>query len=217
VPDEWRHVPREEKIELIREALRKEMNTAQVDCSIIHDLLELLGRHTSLSFRHRFITTNWDYLLQRKILQLKLEVLPPWMDNNHVFHLNGTVEELMDNSHRSRFLLEEDPADQRHSTVEGDVVFNKMIWDRTFVVVGMSFECQTDKFLMTSLGSVKDDMPIGESLWIVVNPDKDALRISCARISEKLPHATVVGVRKTLAKWIDDRFPELQTRGVFVF
>ena len=37
---------------------------------------------------------------------------------------------------------------------------------------GMSFECDTDRFLLRVLHKVEDDMPIGKSHWTIVNPDQ---------------------------------------------
>ena len=71
VPSEWRDTPRDEKIELIKVTLRKEMNATSVDSSIIQHLLRFLERHTVHDWRNRFITTNWDYLLQKEIQALE--------------------------------------------------------------------------------------------------------------------------------------------------
>ena len=105
VPVEWRTLAREEQIARIKAALRDDMGQASVDCSVIRSLLGLLERHTVPRWRHLFITTNWDYLLQREMPALGLTVQPPWFANTHVFHLNGTVEDLANNAHRSPFLL----------------------------------------------------------------------------------------------------------------
>lgn len=204
---------REEKIERIKITLRKEMERRDIDCSVIRQLLRMLEQSTTEGWKHGFITTNWDFLLQREILSQAWEILPSWLVNSHVFHLNGTVEELEDNSNRSPFLLEEDPSDQRCQTVEANKAFEQMIWQRAFVVVGMSFECETDKFLLSALGRVQDDLPIGESTWIVVNPDQKVLSLSCNKIAARLPRATVKGVRSTLSNWLDNGLPELQARG----
>jgi hypothetical protein len=206
-------LPREEKIGRIRAALREEMTKASVDCAVIQFLLGLLSAHTNQGWRHRFITTNWDYLLQRELLDLQLSVLPSWLVNSHVFHLNGTVEDLSDNSNRSFFLLEEDLGTQRVNTHEADTVYNQMIWDRHFVIVGMSFECETDRFLLQALGRVGDDVPIGESSWIVVNSNKDALSVSCQRIQNVLPLASVTPVHATLSEWLKRGAQELKEWG----
>lgn len=217
VPLEWREIPREEQINRIKAALRAEMNTPSVDCTVIRSLLGLLSSHTNQGWRHRFVTTNWDYLLQREILDLGLSVLPSWLGNSHVFHLNGTVENLPDNSNRSPFLLEEDSGAQRVNTPEANIVYNQMIWDRQFVVVGMSFECDTDQFLLSALGRVEDELPIGESSWIIVNPDKTALDASCQRIENALPRASVMPVRTTLSEWLESCPQELGEWGTLAF
>lgn len=213
VPTGWAVVPREKKIDLIKTALRAEMNKSSVDCTVIKHLFRVLSANTNENWRHRFITTNWDYLLQREILDLKLEVLPFWLDNSHVFHLNGTVENLSDNSNRSPFLLEEDSVKQRMETTEANKVFNHIIWSRKFVVVGMSFECATDRFLLSALGRVEDDLPIGESSWIVVNPDNDILKESYRRIKEALPYTSVISVPFTLNDWLHRGVQELRGWG----
>ena len=180
VPVERQALPRDDQINRIKAALRLEMGRPSVDCTVIRKLLRLLERRTAPGWTYLFITTNWDFLLQREIQALNLTDQPPWSANTHVFHLNGTVEELPNNAHRSPFLLEQDPAAQRAAAPEANSAFGKMMWNQTFVVVGMSFECQTDKFLLTALGRVQDDLPIGESQWLVVNPDPAALTASCS-------------------------------------
>lgn len=212
-PTEWRSIPREETIERIKGTLRKEMGSPSVDSSVIQRFLRFLEQQTAPNWSSRFITTNWDYLLQREIQALNLEALPDWLANSHVFHLNGTVEELEDNSHRSPFLLEEDSAAQRCFTPEANIVYNQMMWDRTFVVVGMSFECETDKFLLSALGRVEDELPIGESTWVVVNRNSSALERSCSRIASVLPRASVKDVCADFNSWFERGLPELQECG----
>jgi hypothetical protein len=116
------------------------MEQPTVDCSVIKNLLQVLENHTMDDWRHLFVTTNWDYLLQCEIDGLGLTTQPQWLTSTHVFHVNGTVEILPDNSNRSPFLLEEDRAAHRHFTYEANSAYTRMIWSRTFVVVGVSFE-----------------------------------------------------------------------------
>ncbi len=213
VPLNWRKIPREEKINLIKESLRQEMCSEDVDTSLIRRLLQLLADKTAPNWRNRFITTNWDYLLQREILALNLEVQPNWLANSHVFHLNGTVEELEDNANRSPFLLEEDPVNVRCDTPEANIIYNQMIWDRVFVVVGMSFECDTDRFLLNALSRVEDNLPIGESTWIVVNRNNITLEQSCSRIGQYLPRSILKYVYSDINDWIESELPELQECG----
>jgi hypothetical protein len=213
VPTDWKSLERGERIENIKIALRQEMRSSTIDCGPITRLLNTLSRHTSPNWMNRFITTNWDYLLQQEIQQLNFEVQQKWMASSHVFHLNGTVEELESNSNRSQFILEEDRASQRCFTPEANMAYNKILWDRTFVVVGMSFECEVDKFLMNAIGRVKDDLPIGESVWIVVNRNRVALDVSCSLIERTLPHTTVHRVQADFGTWLDSGMNELRDCG----
>jgi hypothetical protein len=175
VPEEWQAIPRPEKVEKIRLTLAAEMDSPSVSIRSIREF-------------HLFLTTNWDFLLQREVLSfLPDEFVPVWLSTSHVFHINGTVEKLTDQPLRSPFLLTEDPESQRTNSVEANTAFGKMIWETTFVVVGMSFECATDKFLLYHLNRVEDDLPIGESRWIIVNPDPGTLAAASARIEAALP------------------------------
>jgi len=81
----------------------------------------------------------------------------------------------------------------------------------------MSFECETDQFLLRALGLVKDDLPIGESSWIVVNPDKSMLDVSCQRINNVLPYASVMPVRATLCEWLQNGHQGLRDWGTLAF
>lgn len=156
-------------------------------------------------------------MLQRAILALGHKVQPPWCAETHVHHLNGTVEDLPDNSRRTAFVLESDPAQARVATIEGKIAYNKFIWSQTFVVVGMSFECEVDKYLLSALNRVEDDLPIGESFWIVLNPDSNALSATCARLQAALPRAKIAGSAITFRAWLDAQVPELQSRGAIAF
>lgn len=216
VPSSWKSLPRDEQIECIKIALAEEMLSPQIDTSSIQNLLSYLENHTATDWRHLFVTTNWDYLFQREVLSLGLTVQPSWLANSHVFHLNGTVEILPNNDNRSPFLLVEDSADQRTNTVEANIVINQMIWHQTFVVVGMSFECESDKFLLHVLNRVQDDLPIGESHWTLINPDQVVLARAASRIQAALPRAKIECVCATLDDWRNQHFPFLSRRGVFL-
>lgn len=214
VPRSWSDFGREEKIARIKKELLREMDRPRVDCAVIRNLLGLVAEQSRQGWCHRFITTNWDYLLQREISKLNLPCLPPCLANSQVFHLNGTVANLPDNSNRSPFLLEEDPGSRRMKSPEANIVYNQMIWDKKFVVVGMSLECETDRFLLKALGRVEDETPIGESSWVIVNPDESALLASCGRIQNALIRASVSPVCATLDDWLRTGPQELVEWGV---
>lgn len=214
VPELFARFSREQKIARIKAALTSEMACPSVDTEVIKNYLFALSQYTAEGWSHRFITTNWDYLLQREVLSFGLVDQPRWMTNSHVYHLNGTVEVLEDNSHRSPFLLEEDPASQRCFTPEADDIFNKILGDKMFVVVGMSFECETDKFLLSSISRAEDDMPIGESTWLVLNLNWDAMNEACTRIKACLPDAVVMGRCTDFSKWVKSGMYDLSYMGM---
>lgn len=214
VPRVWQKLPRDEQIVRIKAALLEEMHAPEVDTDDIRLFLDQLATRTTSSWFHQFHTTNWDYLLQREILAMGNTVQPAWCAETHVYHLNGTIEDLPDNSQRSKFVLESDTADARTATTEGNIAFNKFIWGQVFVVVGMSFECEVDKYLLAMLRKVQDDLPIGQSIWLVLNPDPGALSASCLRLETALPRARIVPRRTTFRSWLDDGMPELRRAGV---
>lgn len=217
VPVDWEALPRAEQIARIKSTLLSEMASTHVDTGDIRLFLDILANRTVHPWRHQFHTTNWDYLLQREILALGHKVQPAWCAETHVYHLNGTVENLPDNSQRSAFVLESDPPDARVATTEGNIAYNKFIWSQTFVVAGMSFECEVDKYLLSSLSRVEDDLPIGESLWIVLNPNTATLSATCQRLQAALPRAKIISSVRTFRAWLDGKAPELEQRGAIAF
>lgn len=213
VPNVWRWLNRDEKIDRIARAIRSEMDTPKVDTSELKVFLRFLSDRTTPPWRHQFYTTNWDYLVQREIESLHLQEQPRWLAETQVYHLNGTVEVLAISANRSNFVLETDQGNARISSLEARTAFDKMIWGRLFVVVGMSFECDVDKFLLKVLGGVEDDLPIGESSWIVVNPNQAALAKSAGHIQAVLPRASVICVETSFGKWLGGGLKELQDVG----
>ena len=217
VPSEFLELPREEKIENIKRELIRASRHPSVDTSVYRKFLQNLSSRTNSSWKHRFGTTNWDCLLEKEIDALNLEILPSWLADSHVFHINGTIEDWGSKEFRSPFLLEDDSYLQRTPTPETNIFFNFMIWDTFFIVVGMSFECEMDRFLLASLNKVEDDLPIGNSLWLVLNPDKEALQISSSRIASALPRSKVFVAPKRFEEWIDDGMIVLKDIGAFDF
>ena len=217
VPDEINKLGREEQIQKIKEAISEEMDSSYIDTSPYKELLSILSSNTHPDWQHMFITTNWDYLLQREILNMGYTELPKWLSNSHVYHINGTVEELADNSQRSPFLLETDGPEMRMQTNEGNSAFTHMSWGQVFVVVGMSFECEMDKFLLASLNQIEDDLPIGESSWLIVNPNQEALEKSAQAIKTALPRANVYMLNERFDNWVSKKLPELEKEGILVF
>jgi hypothetical protein len=215
VPSRLMHLAREQKIAEIKKELIEASDHTSVDTTVYRKLLNNLSSRTATGWRHRFGTTNWDCLLQKEINLLKLEVLPSWLADDHVFHINGTIEEWGKKELRSQFLLEDDSYKQRIPTMEADELFNFMTWGQYFIVIGMSFECEMDRFLLASLKRVEDDLPIGNSIWLVLNPDKEALDKSTSRIQSALPRSKVYIADKKLEEWIDEGMDALRDIGAF--
>jgi len=216
VPAEWRGVPREEKVEKIRKALLDEMIAPRVSVGGIKVFLTDLARMTEPPWRHLFVTTNWDYLLQRELLAfIPNKTVPRWLTKSWVYHLNGTVEEPWDCPDRSPFLLVEDPHTQRTLSREANDALTYFQTASHFVVVGMSFECSTDRFFLHQLCKLGGDFPVGESEWLVVNPNHVNLANVCRRIEKALPDARVDGVWHTLDEWRGEGFREMRPWGVF--
>jgi hypothetical protein len=218
IPEHLRELQRDEKVKCIAEQLRAAMDAPSVNPAPIHQFLEFLSGRTQNGWRHRFLTTNWDFLLQREIEEFlrrsdDSDSVPSWMRDTHVFHLNGTIENLRDNARRSPFVLPED--EERTPSVEFNIAFSSMQWGRTFVVVGMGFECQADRSLFHFLRKVRDELPSGESEWVIVNPCEGALGSSGKLIEGMLPKASVKRVPSTFTRWREGQFAELIARGIF--
>lgn len=215
-PYERRKRPRDERIESIKRELRVEMELSPA--RPVYEFLMLLERRTSREWSHLFITTNWDYLLQREVNAiLNGREVPKWLHfgaGSHVHHVNGTVEE--ETQHRSAFILEDDSVNERVWSVEANYAFNYLLCARTIVMVGMSFECEPDRYLLRQLNRFEDWMPIGESHWIIVNPGGDALERVSTRIEGALPHATVTLVPLCFSNWRNAGCPELKKLGVLI-
>ena len=101
VPSEWYanlsagRISREQVIDRIKQALNQEMNKAAVHGKAYRRLIAELSLRTSDSWYHRFVTTNWDTLLERELYPVidAERVVPAWLGmESYVFHLNGTIE-----------------------------------------------------------------------------------------------------------------------------
>jgi hypothetical protein len=214
-PREWIQYSRDEQILRIRETLPREMSEPNINTAVIGTLIDFLAARTASGWQHRFHTTNWDFLLQREISQHfpKGTLKPWWLASSHVFHHNGTVEILSDDTSRSQILLESDQESTRTLSIESEKGFSNLIWSRVFVVVGMSFECSVDRFLFKALSRVQEELPVGESLWIVVNPNAETLFYTRMIILKNLPSAIVRTCASNLQLWLAHETPELQSCG----
>jgi hypothetical protein len=219
VPDKWKSLPREDQVAKIKQAIPEEMSRTHIDTRDIETFLDILATKTQQDWQHRFHTTNWDYLLQREISRrFPVETVKPWwLASSHVYHHNGTAEVPSSDPFRSQLLLESDPRTARWPSPESDSAFDKLIYSRLFVVVGMSFECAVDRFLFKALNRVQDDCPVGESYWIVVNPNGSILNDTNSKILDALPAAVVCTQKSSFGSWIRGDFLELTNQGALSF
>lgn len=222
VPHEWKEdlaagrVSRDTHVEMIASTLRKEMNRPSVHSEPYRRLLDIMAARTVDVGHHRLMTTNWDYLLQRQV-DAWIEKNPPGLapdflgKNSMVYHLNGSVEP-GDFQNRSPFLLETDSAAVRKQTHEANQAFGYLLWSTLIVIVGMSFECDTDKGLLAALRAHEDKVPMGEALFIVVEPSKEVLEFTYTKLAICFPRAGGIRVQKGLEDWIAEGLPELHNR-----
>lgn len=117
VPQTWLVANRTDLEARVKSALRVEMDRPTINRRPYRLLLRDLARRTVRGWQHRFLTTNWDTLLQWEITALGFGQGSEWMPETHIFHLNGAVEDLPESDgvpRRSPFLLETDTAGHRH-------------------------------------------------------------------------------------------------------
>ncbi len=219
VPEVWKAFSREDQCTLIRQAIQREMSAPHIDTRSIERFLDTLAAKTTQGWQHRLHTTNWDYLLDREISR-RFPVgtdKPQWLTSSLVYHHNGTAEMPSSNPFRSHLLLESDPHTARSPSPESNSAFEKLIYSRLFVVVGMSFECAVDRFLFRALNRVQDDLQVGESCWIVVNPSASAVKETHSKILDALPAAAVCTRAVNFGYWVQKKLPELINHGVLTY
>jgi len=198
-------VSREQVIDWIKRTLCSEMDEPTVHNDVYCRFIAELANRTASGWYHRFLTTNWDTLLEREMPASG--AVKNWLGGqSHVFHLNGSIERVPPDVERLRssFLLECDPPDKRVEKLESNKAFVQLCWHAACVVmVGLSFGCRTDQNFLNALNRVQDDLPIGEATVYVVNPGQSALEEVCERIREKLPSATVLPIAEGFDTFVE--------------
>ena len=128
-----------------------------------------------------------------------------------VYHLNGSVEP-GEFQNRSPFMLETDSAGVRKAAYEANQALNLLLWSTLVIIVGMSFECDMDRGLLATLRAHEDNVPIGSALFVIVEPNKESLESTYAKLAYCFPRAGGIRVNQGLAEWIDSGMPELVPR-----
>ncbi len=222
VPQAWKNdliagrVARDAHVHMITEALREEIARVPQGMTPYRRLLDIMATKTVAEGHHRLLTTNWDYLLQRDVLNWVEANTPgyaPRFLSTHatVYHLNGSVEP-GDFKNRSPFMLETDSASVRRATFEANQALTLLLWSTLIVIVGMSFECDMDRGLLATLRAHEDNVPIGNALFVIVEPSKETLESTYAKLAYCFPRAGGIRVNQGLAEWIDSGMPKLAPR-----
>ena len=214
VPPYWRLLPRWLQIRLIIQALTAAQQSPAVTLDTHRNFLRILDHRTVPGAVHALITTNWDGLLEMALESIWPGVHPGiWLDNMYVAHINGRIERIPRSAAGSPFLLEEDRGTVRTPTVEANNALGRILWSDVVVVVGMSFECEQDKFLLKAIKQHEDNLPAGEATWIVVNSNLADLGKATRLLRHHLLRANVVSVELTFQDWVRAGLPELVTTG----
>lgn len=208
-PQKWKSLSREERIQKIKDSLLIAMQKIPVGTGTYNKFLTVLESFKDSNCTHLFITTNWDYLLQREIDKIITnKICPGWLINSHVFHLNGSIEETPQKN-RSPFLLPDDPPDLRKKTYEANQALQyALIGPRLFVVVGISFMYKMDKALLSFLHLHQDNLRFGEGEWIILDCNEEALNDTCCSFRKTLPRAGIIPVNKKFQDWVKDDLSE---------
>ncbi|MFT6349395.1 MAG: hypothetical protein ACJAYB_002416 [Psychromonas sp.] len=205
---------RESQISIIKEKLPQAMK--KVNSEPYSKLVRILEKRTTSKYFHRFVTTNWDCLLQNELSSLcesKESVPNAFGMNSHVYHLNGTVEDTPEDL-RSKILLESDKPELRKMRFESNEAFNAILESNIFVVVGMSFECVIDRYTLAALGHHGTEMPVASSNWLLVNPSREQAEKVANEIRGYLPDTKFKFVNEGFDEWIRRGARELCDIGV---
>lgn len=212
-PPSWADMPRQDRICRIKQTLRLEMCKSHVSIEPYRRLVQYLENHTAASWRHRFVTTNWDTLLQKVLDELYPSACPSqWLRDTYVSHLNGSVSRNTNPDFHSDFLLEDDPRGSRREKPQSNMIYNRILVSAYFVILGMSFECQTDASLLRAVQSA--DMRAQRGTWLLVNPSRSSLEQSCSTVKTAMPACRILPVQRGMVEWIEEGLPDLIGEGI---
>lgn len=220
LPESITKLNRRKQIECIYENIPKEMEKIPVGKNVYSNFLAELKKRTNPRWCHQFITTNWDYLLQREINNLD-EVkysrnLPKYLRNSWVDHLNGSADrERKDNLRTCRIVLETDSPEERSESLEFNLAMSGIAWSMVLkIVVGLSLNYKIDQSLFFLLNNIEDTHPIGESAWLIINPEKNDLNKVDEIIKRNFPRGYTKPIETSFKRWLKKGMPELSHLGI---
>lgn len=166
--------------ELARAELDPKINTDPV-----RELLARLGRANH--FRHSFVTTNWDGLLDR---ELRARGFAP------ALHLNGSCAE-------RNILLANDDERAREAVPQAREGLRRLMDADLVVVAGLSLASRLDEGLVARLRGKRGGR------WLVVNHDAAEVRRTCELLRAQLPQCAVGALNEPFDAWVAHGMPGL--------
>jgi hypothetical protein len=191
-------IGREELTRRIREQLSRAqaeaLRAGRLELAPLEALLERLQGANRPGWKHAFVTTNWDTLLERVL-------------DARVWHLNGSIDG------DGALLTEADTREEHDAALGSSQGFRQLLEAEVCVVAGVSLRSALDKQLVARLGSGQKWAPAGEH-WIVVNHDAGEIAHVSRLLEAQLEHSRIAAVKTPFEGWVRAGMPELRELGV---
>jgi len=166
-----------------------QLSRAEMDARIDTDpIRELFVRLASANrFRHSFVTTNWDGLLDR---ELRAHGFAP------ALHLNGSCAE-------RNILLATDDERAREAVPQAREGLRRLMDADLAVAAGLSLASRLDEGLVARLRGKRGGR------WLVVNHDAAEVRRTCELLRAQLPQCAVSALNEPFDAWVAHGLPGL--------
>ena len=169
----------------ICDALARAESHPSVDTRPMEKLIEKL--RACNGWRHSFVTTNWDGLLERA---LRAQGFAPPL------HLNGSVAE-------RNVLTAWDDERAREAVPQAREGLRRLMAADVCVVAGLSLASRLDEGIVARLRGKSGGR------WIVVNHDPAQVRAACELLRAQLPRCRVSALEESFDDWVAAGMPGL--------